>query len=74
MNRERRKRIKEIIYQLEILKDELGEVAEDEQNYFDSIPENLLESANATASEQALEQIMSAGDALDECLTCLDIE
>ena len=65
MNKQRRKRIKEIKNVLVAVKDELNSVLDEEQLIFDNMPENLQCSIKGNESEDAI-------DILEECLEDLE--
>jgi len=66
MNKERRKSLKEIAEQLEILKDALEEVMANEEEARDNIPESLWESERYEKAEAACENLSYAIDSLEE--------
>lgn len=65
MNKVRRKQLSEVASILETAKGMLEEIRDDEQDYFDNIPENLQCSEKAEASEEAI-------DAMDEAIENLE--
>ena len=65
MNNERRKRIERLINQINLLKRELQDVLDDEQFSFDNMPENLQGSMRGIISEEAIEHLQEAIDALE---------
>lgn len=65
MNKVRRKQLSEVTSILETAKGMLEEIRDDEQDYFDNIPENLQCSEMAEASEEAI-------DAMDEAIESLE--
>ena len=65
MNKVRRKQLSEVTSILETAKGMLEEIRDDEQDYFDNIPENLQCSERAEASEEAI-------DAMDEAIESLE--
>lgn len=73
MNNKRRKEIKNIINQLNILKDEINNIADDEQDYYDNMPENLQGSERGMVSEDALSNLSDASDSIDEVIECLEL-
>jgi flagellar biosynthesis chaperone FliJ len=60
MNNDRRKELQKILDQLNTIEDELNQIKDDEQNYQDSIPENMQRSNNAQISESAIDNLDSA--------------
>ena len=72
MNNERRKQIRQWISKVEALKSELENILWDEQNYYDSIPENLQSSARGEDSEMAIECIEEAIDIISEAIDKVD--
>lgn len=47
------------------MKSELESIRDDEQDYYDNIPENLQESERAMASEEAIDYLESSLDNLE---------
>ena len=68
MNNTRRKELKMWIKKIDGLKDDLGYILSDEQDYYDNIPENLQSSLHATSSEEAIEGIEEAMEIIDEVI------
>ena len=66
MNKERRARIQDLIVEIEVLRDKLDQIIDDEQNYMDNMPENLLGSERYEKAEEAVSQMEEAGESLDE--------
>lgn len=65
MNKVRRKQLAEVSSILETAKGMLEEIRDDEQDYFDNMPENLQGSERGEASEEAI-------DAMDEAIESLE--
>lgn len=57
MNRERRKKLGEIIDQLEYLREDLDAVASEEREAYDNLPESLQESDRGCAMEEAADEM-----------------
>lgn len=83
MNKERRKRIAELIAKLETLDSDLSslhsdveEIAEEEREYFDNMPDNMQQGEKGEAADTAANNLSEAKDALetarDEIGTALD--
>lgn len=72
MNKARRKKLQELMKQLESIKDELNEVQEEEQDAYDNLPENLQYSERGQQMEQAVENMSSAADYLDDIISCIE--
>lgn len=75
MNKARRKQLSEVTRALNAVKDkddlyliinELDSIKDDEQDYFDNIPENLQYSQRAEDSEQAIDNLDEALNLLNE--------
>ncbi len=75
MNKARRKELSEVIRELNMMSDKndlysiinaLDNIKDDEQDYFDNIPENLQYSQRAEASEEAINNMDEALDLLNE--------
>lgn len=66
MNKERRKRIEDVISKLESLKDEVYEILEEETEYRDNIPENLQQSERYEKADNSCTQLDFAFDYIGE--------
>lgn len=75
MNKARRKELSDVIRGLNSIQDKddlyswintLDNIKDDEQDYYDNIPENLQSSQRAEDSEQAIEYMEEALDLLNE--------
>lgn len=75
MNKARRKELSDVIRGLNAIQDKddlygwintLDNIKDDEQDYYDNIPENLQYSQRAEDSEQAIEYMEEALDLLNE--------
>ena len=75
MNKARRKELSKVVCELNIIKDKaalydcintLESIRDDEQDYYDNIPENLQYSQRAEDSEAAIENMEEALDLLNE--------
>ena len=64
MNKERRNKISALTKQLEALTNHLSNILTDEEIAFDSMPENLQGSMRGEESEEAIEILSEAIDAL----------
>lgn len=71
MNNPRRKEIKQLIREIENLKLKVECVLNDEQDYYDNMPENLQNSIRGMSSEDAIDNITNAIDNLDESISAL---
>ena len=72
MNKQRRKEIQKNIQLLEEAKNNLENILSDEQDYFDNMPENLQGSIRGEDSEEAIDVLQEAIDAIDECMSSLN--
>ena len=75
MNKARRKELSKVVSELNVIKDKdalydcintLESIRDDEQDYYDNIPENLQYSQRAEDSEAAIENMEEALDLLNE--------
>lgn len=75
MNKMRRKELSEVIRSLNMMQDKadlnaiiytLDNIKDDEQDYYDNIPENLQYSRRAEDSEEAIDNMDEALDLLNE--------
>lgn len=76
MNKKRRKCIDSVILKINNLQDiieelqqDIEDIAADEQDYLDNIPENLQSSERYEAGEEAVENLEAAIDWLDDIKT-----
>jgi molecular chaperone GrpE (heat shock protein) len=72
MNKIRRKSLRDIIDQLEELKDALDTLKEEEEEYRDNIPENMQGSERYEIAEAACDNLDSAVDSLDEVISYIE--
>lgn len=68
MNNLRRKKIQTIIDKMEVLKEELNEVCEEEQGYFDNMPEAFQDGDRGDRGGKAQENV----DLLEDASSSLD--
>lgn len=68
MNRERRKKIKEIMDGLNVLKDQLDSVCDEEQYAFDNTPEQFQNDE----TEEIIETLIDCSDSLDDIISDLE--
>lgn len=68
MNKQRREKIREVRSQIESCKDKLQIILDEEQDYFDNMPENLQGSVRGSDSEDAIDTMESCIDELDEVI------
>lgn len=71
MNAQGRKEIAKYIASLNEIKDKLVSMKDDEENKFDNMPEGLQESERGEAMQEAIEQLETACDNLDEAISAL---
>jgi vacuolar-type H+-ATPase subunit I/STV1 len=71
MNNARRKQINELIDRIDELQSQLESVRDEEQEYFDNMPENLQQGDKGQSAEQAASDLGSAHDSLVESLEYL---
>lgn len=68
MNKQRREKIKEVRNEIESCKDKLQIILDEEQYYFDNMPENLQGSMRGSGSEDAIDTMENCIDELDEVI------
>lgn len=73
MNNFRRMRIADISEQLQDFMSELESLQDEEQEYFDSMPENLQYSARGKRTENRIYQINDAVTAVEEAIYALSL-
>jgi len=72
MNNSRRKAIRKLIEDLQPLALEAETIQEEEQEYIDSMPENLQQSERAYTAEEAVSNLEEAYDNLTDAITALE--
>lgn len=72
MNKERKARIKNIIKEIEQVKEKLQEVLNEEESVFDNMPENLQCSMRGEESEESIDYMNEAIDVLDNAIEQLE--
>lgn len=72
MNKQRKTEIRNISIKLQGLNNELQKVLDDEQDYFDNIPENLQTSTRADDSEEAIDQLVEAVENINDIIETLN--
>ena len=71
MNKQRKTKIRDIALRLRQANDDLQKILDDEQDYYDNIPENLQSSLRADTSEEVIDELTDAIDNLNEIIECL---
>ena len=72
MNKKRKQNIMSIKRVLDSCLSSLENISEDEQDYFDNIPDNLQSSNRADISQDAIDELDSAIEALNSVLDHLN--
>lgn len=71
-NNGRRNRIAEIRIKIEALQEELDDIAREEEDYRDNMPESLQSGERYERSEEASSALESAHDSLEEAIDSLN--
>lgn len=72
MNKERRKTIRELIEQATELSQRIEEVLNEEQDYYDYMPENLQGSERGQIAEEAISNLEEAQSDIEDCISYLE--
>ena len=72
MNADRRKRLKSVVEKLTAAKQELDDIAAEEQDAFDNLPEGIQESDRGDAMQQNADDIYDHVQALDEVVDAIE--
>lgn len=72
MNKARRQQLRKWLEDLEEIKSELETIVDNEQDYFDCIPENLQSSQRACDSEEAIDQMNEAISSIEEAISVIE--
>lgn len=72
MNAERRSKIEKIKEELDVTKAAIEELQQEEQDYYDNMPESLQGGEKGERASEAADQLQQAADSLDEAINNLD--
>lgn len=72
MNKQRKQKIRQVITNIEICRENLENLLDEEQDYFDNIPENLQGSIRGSNSEDAIDIMESCIDSLEDVISELE--
>lgn len=73
MNKTRRQEISNVVTRIGMVKDALQDILNDEQDYFDNMPENLQGSTRGMDSEEAIDVMEQVIEVLEEAIENLDM-
>lgn len=73
MNREQRKEIKELIKQLEMVKNKIDSIRDDEEDKFDNLSEGLQATMRGQDMEDAIGNMEDAIDNISEAVANLEV-
>lgn len=68
MNKTRRKAIQDVIAKLETLRDEVESLLNDEQDYYDNMPESFQDGDKGQAASDAISYMESASGYIDNAI------
>lgn len=68
MNKQRRQKIREVRKEIKNCKDNLQKILDEEQDYFDNMPENLQGSMRGSDSEDAIDTMESCIEDLENVI------
>lgn len=72
MNDVRRRELKAVSYDLSNVISKLGPIVDDEQEYFDNIPENLQYSCRYDTAEEILEKLYDVFEEIEDLISDID--
>lgn len=72
MNKQRRKVIRELIEQATALSQQIEQVLNEEQDYYDYMPENLQNSERGQNTEEAIGNLEEAQSDIENCISNLE--
>ena len=72
MNKQRKQKIRQVIANIEICRENLENLLDEEQDYFDNMPENLQGSIRGSNSEDAIDIMESCIDSLEDVINELE--
>lgn len=70
MNKARRKEIESIVTELQALNERISTVLDEEQTYFDNMPEGVQSGSKGDAAQEAISNLESAS--LDDVISSLE--
>jgi len=73
MNKDRREAIAKAVETLEEINSDLETIADEEQEYFDNMPENLQGSERGQQAEQAADQLTEAKGSVEDAIHSLQL-
>ena len=68
MNKQRRQKIRDVRKEIENCKENLQKILDEEQDYFDNMPENLQGSLRGSESEDAIDIMEKGVEELDNII------
>ena len=69
MNKQRKQKIRDVRKEIENCKDNLQKILDEEQDYFDNMPENLQGSMRGSDSEEAIDIMESCIEDLENIIS-----
>lgn len=72
MNRERRKAIDAVFDQLEELKGEIERIREEEEEYFENMPESIQYGEKGELAEASIEELDNAYNSIGDAMQALE--
>ena len=72
MNNQRRKKLKDWIRKAQGLKNDLENIAMEEEMAFESMPEGLQSTMNGMNSEEAIDKLNEAIECVEESIDCIN--
>lgn len=72
MNKIRRQQLRKWLEDMENIKSELEVIRDDEQDYFDNMPENLQGSQRGMDAEEAIEQMEEAVSSIEDAISIIE--
>jgi uncharacterized coiled-coil DUF342 family protein len=72
MNKQRRERIASVISQLTSLHEEIEAIKDEEQEYYDNMPEGIQSSSKGEAAEEAVSNLECSCDSIQEAIDNLE--
>lgn len=72
MNKQRREEISNLISEIEGLKDKAEQIASEEREYYDNMPENMQQGDKGQAADEAAGYLEEVSDSLQEAIDKLD--
>lgn len=71
MNKDRRNRLTVLMKNIDVLKEQLESIMEEEEEYYNNMPDNMKDGERGQQTEERVGTIQNAIDRLDEAMSAI---